>query len=122
MNFWDKVKADIQRGVKEGVGLVREGVAVVREKAEEITEEGKKRLRIFDLQTKVQKEIMELGGKVYDLRAKVKNPMMDKKVQAIIGRIKKLEAKILKLEGSQKGPAKKATRKRSPKSRKLSKS
>jgi len=121
MDFWDKVKTDIQRGIKEGVGLVREGVAVVREKAEELTEEGRKRLRIFELQTKVQKEVTELGGKVYDLKTKVRNPMSDKKVQTIIGRIKKLETQILKLEGSHKAAPKKTARKRSPKTKKTPK-
>jgi hypothetical protein len=116
MDLWNKVKSDIQKGIKEGFGLVKEGVSVVRDAAEELTEEGKKKLRIFELKTKVQKEISELGGRVYDLRTKTKNPMSDSKVKAIISRIEKIEAKMDKFDGQSKGrPRKTATKKAAPK-------
>jgi peptidoglycan hydrolase CwlO-like protein len=101
MDFWEKIKSDIQKGIKEGIGIVKEGVTVVKEKAEEISGEGKRRLKIFELKTKVQREISDLGGRVYALSAKVKNPMLDKKVTAVLSRIKKLESQIMKLEGKQ---------------------
>ena len=99
MNFWDKVKTDLQRGVEEGIALVRESASVVMKKTEELTDEGKRRYRIFDLKTRVQKEISELGGRVYELSDKATNPMRDSKVKAVRARIRKLEAEILKLEG-----------------------
>ncbi len=99
MDFWEKIKGDLQKGVEEGLILVREGASVVKKKAEELTEEGKKRYRLFELKTKVQKEIAELGGKVYDLSSKVKNPMLNSRVKAIMTRIGKLRAEIVKLEG-----------------------
>lgn len=102
MSFWEKVKKDMRKGIKEGIHIVKEGAIVVREKAEELTVEGKKRYRIFDLKTKVQKEITELGGKVYDLIPKVKNPILNSKVKVVVSRIKKLEAQITKLEGKPK--------------------
>ncbi len=103
MNFWEKVKNDLQKGIKEGIDFVKEGATIVKVKAEELTEEGKKRLKIFELKTKVQREIAELGGVVYDLSSKVKNPMLESKVKAVVSRIKKLEAQIAKLEGKIKG-------------------
>jgi len=112
MDFWEKIKNDIRKGIKEGAGIVKEGVTVVKAKAEELSEEGKRRLRIFELQTKVQREVSELGGKVYDLSSKVKNPMLDKKVKAILARVKKLETQIVKLEGKKKGASKKPAKKR----------
>ncbi len=117
MDFWDKVKADIQKGLKEGAAIVRQGVTVVKEKAEELTDEGKKRLRILDLKMKVQGEVSELGGKIYDLSSRVKNPMLDKKVKAVISKIKKLETQIAKLEGT----AKEALKKKTPKGKTKSK-
>ena len=99
MNLWEKVKADLQKGLGEGITYVREGAAVVKKKAEEFTEEGKKRYRLYELKTKVRQEISELGGKVYDLSGKLRNPMLDTKVKAIKARIKKLELEINKLEG-----------------------
>ena len=99
MDFWEKIKSDIQKGIKEGIGIVKEGAIVVRTKAEEITEEGKKRLKVFELKTKVQRDLSELGGKVYSLSAKGKNPLLDSKVKAVITRVKKAEARIVTLEG-----------------------
>jgi len=99
MDFWETIKKDIQKSVKEGIVKVREGVTTARAKAEELTEEGKRRIRILELKTKVQREISDLGGRVYAISQKSKNLMPDKKVQSIITRIKKLEGQILKLEG-----------------------
>ena len=105
MDLWEKVKRDVQKGVKEGI-------AAIREKAEELSEEGKKRIRLFDLKTKIQAEFTELGGKVYSSSTKMKNPMLDGKVKAITNRIKKLEAQIAKLEGKQKTTTKKKAAKK----------
>lgn len=98
MDFYQKVKKDLQRGLKEGIAVVKEGAAVVKEKVEELTEEGKRQYNIFLLKTKVQKEIADLGGRIYDLSAKLKNPMVDRKVKAMIARIKKLETQVTRLE------------------------
>lgn len=87
MSFWEKVKKDLQKGLKEGVTFVKEGTIVVKERAEELTEEAKRQYKIFDLKTKVQKEIAELGGKVYELSPKVKNPMLNSRVKTIVTRI-----------------------------------
>jgi hypothetical protein len=104
MNFWEKVKGDLQKGIKDGIDFVKEGAAIVKVKAEELTEEGKKRLNILELKAKVQREIAELGGMVYDLSSRVKNPMLEKKVKAVVVRVRKLELQV-----------KAATRKRSGK-------
>lgn len=101
MNFWSKVKGDLQKGVDEGITFVKEGAAVVLKKAEELTEEGKNRYAVYELKAKVQKEIAELGGQVYDLSSKMRNPMLDNKVKDITGRIRRLESQILKIEGKQ---------------------
>jgi hypothetical protein len=112
MDFWEKVKRDVRKGIREGLVFVREGVAVVKEKAEELTEEGKRRIRLFDLKTKVQKEMSELGGRVYSLGSKDKNPMLDKKVKTSIGKIKKMEMQIAKIEGTSSGKPKAKSQKR----------
>lgn len=102
MNFWEKVKEDLQKGLEEGITYVKEGASVVMKKAEELTDEGKRRYRLYELKARVQQEISELGGKVYELSGKVRNPMLDSKVKAIRARIKKLETEIVKLEGNPK--------------------
>jgi hypothetical protein len=108
MDFWEKIKSDIQKGIREGIGIVKEGAIVVRTKAEELTEEGKKRLKVFELKTKVQRDLSELGGKVYAISAKGKNPLLDSKVKAVITRVKKAEARIVILEGKKAASAKTA--------------
>jgi hypothetical protein len=112
MDFWQKIKSDVRKGIKEGIGIVREGVTVVKTKAGELTDEGKRQLRIYELKTKVQREIAELGGKIYSLSSKMKNPMLDNKVKAVMTRIKKLEAQILKIENAKKKAAGRTAKKR----------
>lgn len=112
MDFWQKIKSDVRKGIKEGIGIVREGVTVVKTKAGELTEEGKRQLKIYELKTKVQREIAELGGKVYSLNSKMKNPMLDSKVKAVMGRIKKLEAQIVKIEDAKKKAPRRTAKKR----------
>jgi peptidoglycan hydrolase CwlO-like protein len=97
--------------------MVKEGVIVVRAKAEELTEEGKRMLKVFELKTKVQKEISELGGKVYALSSKLKNPLLDKKVKPIIARIRKLEGQIARIEGKPRKASKKVTRRQTKSSK-----
>lgn len=101
MDFWESVKKDLQKGLKEGFDFLKEGAAVVKVKAEELTDEGKKRYKIYELKAKVQGEIEDLGGRVYDLSSKNKNPMQDKRVKTIMTRIKKIETRIAKLEGKE---------------------
>ncbi|MEW6417667.1 MAG: hypothetical protein AB1480_06055 [Nitrospirota bacterium] len=110
MDFWEKVKKDLQKEIKAGIAFIKEGAATMKKKTEELTEEGKRQYKIFELKIKVQKEIAELGGKVYDLSSKIKNPMLDKKVKAIVARVKRLEAQILKLEGKKVATGKAATK------------
>jgi hypothetical protein len=111
MEFWEKIRQDLERGFREGVHAVKEGAAILKVKTGELTEEGKKRYKIFELKTKVEREIAELGGRVYDATgAGVKNPMLDARVRAIMSRIKKLEARITKLEGKPKAQEKKTTK------------
>jgi peptidoglycan hydrolase CwlO-like protein len=120
MDFWEKVKKDIQRGFKDGIYFVKGGVVVVQKTAKKLTKEGQKKLKLYELHSQVQKEMTELGGRIYDLSSKKKNPMLDRKVNTIKKRIEKLEAKIARLEGKLKKVPKKATRKRitKPKSKK----
>ena len=54
MGYWDKadwqsIKKDIQKGWKEGVAVVKEGSIVAKKKAGELTDEGKRRYKIFEL-------------------------------------------------------------------------
>ena len=110
MSFWDKVKQNIQSGFKEGAYYVKKGVIIAKKKAKKFTKEGQRRLKLYELHSKVQKEMTELGGRIYDLTSEKKNPMLDRKVKAIMNRIENLEEKIARLEGAIKKRIKKTKR------------
>lgn len=134
-----KVKVeDIQKVIKNGIDIVQKGITMAKDlkgeiepvikgfkaaqkKAAELTEQGKRGLKIFELKAKIQKEFLELGARIYELSAKVKNPMPDKKVSAITSRIRKLEAQIVSLEKKKKTAPKKKTIQRKSKKQGLPK-
>jgi hypothetical protein len=111
MSFWERVKKDVPKSFKEGV-------EVIRLRAEQLTTEGKRQIKLFDLKNKVHKEMADLGGAVYT--SKNSNPMADTKVKKIVDRIKKLESQITKMEKS-KRPAKKKTAKKKTAKKKATK-
>jgi hypothetical protein len=108
MGYWDDMKKDFQRSLKESMSLLKEKAATMKEKAEELTEEGKKRYKIFNIQMKMQNEIAELGGRIYDLSSKSGNPLLDKKVKTLAARIRKLETQVAKLKGKKTTKARKS--------------
>jgi hypothetical protein len=98
MSFWEKIEKDIKKNIQEGLSLVKERGTAFSRKIERLTEEGKRKYKIFTLKMKVQDEFTRLGGKVYDLSQKSEDPMKNKKVIAIISRIKRLEDQITRKE------------------------
>lgn len=114
MTFWENVKKDLQKGLKEGVEAVKEGSAAVKKKAEDLSSEAQKQYKIFNMKAEVHKHIAELGGRVYDLHSKTKTPAANKGVQTIISKIKKIEIQLAKLETGKKAklPFKKAVSKK----------
>ncbi len=99
MSFWEKIKSDLEQGIVEGIDMVREGAAFVKKKTEELTEEGKRRVNLFELKIKVRQERTDLGGQVYDLRHQGESLFSDSEFRAIMDRIEKLENQIAELEG-----------------------
>ena len=62
MSFWDKINKDIQASFKDGLNIIKE-------KTELLTDEGKKRYKVFELKSKLQSQIEILGKMVYNLSA-----------------------------------------------------
>lgn len=89
MSFWERVKKDVPKSF-------REGVDVIRLKAGQLTAEGRKQIKLFDLKSKVHKEMADLGGAVYS--SKQSNPMDDPQVKKILTKLKNLESQVNKLE------------------------
>jgi hypothetical protein len=113
MGFWEQVKRDMRKGIKEGMFLVKEGTAVARKRTKKLTKEGRDKFKVYEMQVLVQRQLTELGGRIYDLSSKKKNPLLDPKVKRMVSRLNKLEGKIAaKLERNVKKPSKKAPQKR----------
>lgn len=105
----NKLRKDIEEGIKQGIVIVEKGVALVKVKAGELTDEGKKQYRIYELKTKMQKEVSVLGAKVCELSAAGAIKPVHDDVKKIIARIEKLQASLAKLApAAAKKPAVKA--------------
>lgn len=109
---WDKLKADLEKGLLQGILAVKKGAMVAKKKATALTEEGKRQYALLSLKAKAHKGISDLGARVYELmRTKAKNPALDAKVKALAAQIKKLEAEIAVLEKAPKKALKKKAKK-----------
>ena len=109
--LFDNIKADVKKCIEEGIAAVIEGASVVSGKMDEITAEGKRQYKMFDLKSKIQSHMTELGGRAYDVLDRKKSPVSDSKVKAVFVKIKKLEEQLRKLEG---GKEKKSAAPRKP--------
>jgi len=109
--LFDKIKKDVKKGIEEGIAVVKEGASIVSGKMGELTAEGKRQYKMFDLKAKIQSQMTELGGRTYDVLDSKKSPAADSKIKAVFGKIKRLEEQLRKLEG---GKAAKAAAPKKP--------
>ena len=111
--LFDKIKKDVKKGFEEGFAAVKQGANVVSVKMNELSAEGKRQYKIFNLNLKIQDQMNELGGMTYAVLDSRKSLDEDKKIKAAFAKIKKLEWQLSKIGGkkiktvSAKKPAKK---------------
>ena len=98
--LFDKIKKDVKKGIEDGIAVVKEGATVVSDKVGELTAEGKRQYKMFDLKAKIQSQMTVLGGRVYDVLDSKKSPAADSKVKEVFIKIKNLEGQLSKLEGN----------------------
>ncbi len=98
MDLFDKIKTDLKKGVKEAMDVFKEGTIVVSQKVGELSAEGKRQYKIFDLKAKIQNQMAVLGGATYEALTSKKSPAADSKVKSTMAKIKKLEGQLGKLE------------------------
>ncbi len=117
MGFWDRLKRDIKKGIDEGLAALKEGTEVIKHKAEDVTSDVKKKVKVFEMKQKMQAQLAELGGRVYEVALdKRRNPFSDERVKKVIEKIKKLHLQIEKLEGKKEKKSKKKVSKKAKKS------
>lgn len=101
-NLFDKIKENLKKGMEEGIAVLREGASVVSVKMNELSEEGKRQYKMFNLNVKIQDQMKEMGGIAYALIDAGKSLDPDKKLKTVYTKIKKLEWQLSKIEGSKK--------------------
>jgi len=112
MAFWENIKKDIKKGIDEGIHIMKEGTASMIERAEALAEEGRRKVRSFEIKQKIQVQFAELGGKLYDLlEKKSKAPLSHPSVKSILKKIESLKDELLKIE-EKTPPAKKKKKKK----------
>ena len=101
-NFWTKAKQDLQRGYKDSFEHLKKFTG-------ELTDEGKRKYKAFELKQKAHKQISELGGLAYELLATGSSVDSSAKVKAAMDKIVKIQEQIAKIEAEapKKKPAKK---------------
>jgi len=106
-SLFDKIKKDVKKGFEEGFAAVKQGANVVSVKMNELSAEGKRQYKIFNLNLK------ELGDMTYAVLDSMKSLDENKKIKAAFAKIKKLEWQLSKIGGKKiktvapKKPAKK---------------
>jgi hypothetical protein len=98
-SFFDKIKKDVKKGFEGGVAAVMQGASVVSLKMNELSDEGKKQYKIFNLYVKIKDGMNELGGVAYAVLESGKSLDEDKKIKAAYAKIKKLEWQLGKIKG-----------------------
>lgn len=96
--IFDKIKKDVKKGWKEGIAAVMQGANVVSVKMDELSDEGKRQYKMFNLYVKIKDQKNALGEMAYAVLKSGKNLDEDKKLKASYNKIKKLEWQLSKIE------------------------
>jgi hypothetical protein len=100
--FLNKIKKDVKKGWEEGLASVMQGANVVSVKMNELSEEGKRQYKLFNLHVKIKDQMNELGEIACAVLKSDKSLDEDKKIKAAFTKIKKLEWQLSKLAGDKK--------------------
>jgi len=95
--IFDKIKKDFKKGWDEGIAAVIQGANVLSVKMNELSAEGKKQYKMFNLHVKIKDQINELGDIVYAVLESGKDLDDDKKIKTAYNKIKKLQWQLSKL-------------------------
>ena len=117
-SLFDQIRNNLKKGMEEGIAVLKEGANVVSVKMNELSAEGKRQYKIFNLNLKIQDQINELGGMTYTVLESGKSLDENKKIKVAFANIKKLEWQLSRIKGGKKikvAAPKKAAKKTSKK-------
>jgi hypothetical protein len=101
-NLFEKLKNDMKKGIEEGLAAILKSANAVSVKMGELSDEGKRQYKMFNMHVKVRDELNALGDLAYDALKHMRSLDEDKKIRAAYLKIKKLEWQIGKLKNSTK--------------------
>lgn len=88
---WEKMKVDISRGIKEGA-------ETVARKAEEMNDEGQRKLKIHNLKKHIQEHMEELGAALYNAEKAAPGAINHEASMGIFSKIDALSQELNALE------------------------
>lgn len=88
---WKKIKNDLAKGIKEGAGTVAK-------KAEELSEEGQRKLKIHNLKKHIQEHFEELGAEIYNAEKTVPGAINHEGSKQIFSKIETLSKELKEME------------------------
>jgi len=100
--IFDKIRKDMKKGLEEGIAAVMQGANVVSVKMNELSGEGKRQYKMFNLHVKIKDQMNELGEIAYAALESGKSLDEDKKINTAYNKIKKIEWQLNKLTGGPK--------------------
>jgi len=88
---WKKMKDDIARGIKEGAGTVAK-------KTGELSVEGQKKIKAFNLKRRIQGYMEDLGVALYNAEMKDPGTIADDGAKEVLKRIESANTELKELE------------------------
>ncbi len=96
---WERLKADLGKGLKKGTVIVKNGSLAVNERSTGTSEEGDRQRKIMSFEARIHGALADLGARVYVLLgSRVNNPAEDAVVRDIEAQIRRYDAAIAALE------------------------
>jgi hypothetical protein len=83
--LWENLKKGLEQGIK-----------TITEKTEELTEMGRLKLEIMSMKREIEKDFVELGGRIYQMMKENKsvNVTQNSEIQALVEKVKTEEKKL----------------------------
>ena len=99
MMDWKNIKEDIAKGLREGLESVKDGAGTIAKKAEELSSEGQKKVRVFNLKRRIQDDMEELGVLLYNTDKAEPGTIVSQAAREIVEKIDRKFAELKDLEG-----------------------
>lgn len=95
---WNAIKKDMTKGLTEGFRLMRDGADIAAKKASELTEEGQRRVKIFQTKREIHNLMADIGATIYSSNKISKELAKELSIAGIIKKIGTAEKRLHTLE------------------------